>query len=105
MTRIPISTLDGALGDALDSMQPEILLKLDVQGFEDRVLRGGTRALSKCRAVLLEVCLEPLYEEQADFLVLAQLLYDAGFRYAGNLDQAYGDDGRVVFIDAVFIKR
>ena len=104
MTPVSISTLDGALKDALDNMQPGILLKLDVQGFEDRVLQGGSLVLSKCRAVLLEVCLEPLYEEQADFLDLAQLMYDAGFRYAGNFDQAYGDDGRVVFMDAVFMR-
>jgi hypothetical protein len=32
------------------------------------------------------------------------LLYDAGFTYAGNLDQAFGEDGRVVFLDAVFLR-
>ena len=26
------------------------------------------------------------------------------YRYAGNLDQVYGEDGRVVFLDAVFVK-
>lgn len=104
MTRIRVSTLDQALEDALDHMPREILLKLDVQGFEDRVLRGGTRVLSQCQAVVLEVCLDPLYEEQADFHGLAQLLHTAGFRYAGNLNQAYGEDGRVIFLDAVFVR-
>lgn len=41
LTRVRVSTLDEALKDALDRMPRELLLKLDVQGFEDRVLRGG----------------------------------------------------------------
>lgn len=105
MTHIQVSTLDQALEDTLDYMAQEILLKLDVQGFEDRVLRGGTRVLSQCQAVVLEVSLDPLYEGQADFHGLAQLLHTAGFRYAGNLDQAYGEDGRVVYLDAMFVRR
>jgi hypothetical protein len=103
MIRIRASTLDGALEDALDRMPGEVLLKLDVQGFEDRVLRGGRRVLSQCRAVLLEVCLDSLYEGQADFNGLAQLLHEAGFCYVGNLNQTYGEDGRVVYLDAVFM--
>jgi hypothetical protein len=54
--------------------------------------------------VVLEVCVEPLYDGQATFLDLALDLRDSGFRYAGNLDQSYGDDGRVVYFDAVFWK-
>lgn len=101
---VRLSTLDRVLGGIVDDMELEILLKLDVQGFEDRVLRGGTRVLSKCRALLLEVSLEPLYEKQASFHGLVALAHELGFRYAGNLDQKYGDDGRVVFLDAVFVR-
>jgi FkbM family methyltransferase len=103
VTSIRISTLDRALASTLDDLPRELLLKLDVQGFEDRVLRGAERVLAQCKAVVLEVCLDPLYEGQADFLGLAQHLHNAGFRYAGNLDQAYGEDGRVLFLDAVFV--
>lgn len=101
---IKVSTLDDALTDSLDQMPKGILLKLDVQGFEDRVLRGGARVLSYCAAVILEVSIESLYHSQADFLELSRLLYNAGYKYAGNLAQAYGDDGRAIFIDAVFIR-
>lgn len=104
LTRIQVSTLDKALGDALDSMPRDILLKLDVQGFEDRVLRGGRQVLSQCRAVILEINLDPMYSDQANFQDLMCLLWDANFRYAGNLDQIYGEDGRVLWLDAVFLK-
>lgn len=44
LTRVRVSTLDEVLKDVLDRMPRELLLKLDVQGFEDRVLRGGAYA-------------------------------------------------------------
>lgn len=101
---IKVETLDSFLGDSLDKLGANVLLKLDVQGFEDRVLRGATGLLNHVAACLLEVCLDPLYENQADFLDLAEILYKAGFRYAGNMVQAYGDDGHVIYIDALFVK-
>lgn len=104
ITRVRLTTLDQALRDHLETMRRDILLKLDVQGFEDRVLRGAERVLAECRACILEVCLDPLYEGQADFYGLTQLLSKAGFRYAGNLDQVYAGDGRVVYLDAVFVR-
>jgi len=27
-----------------------------------------------------------------------------GFEYAGNLDQVYDKDGKIIYIDAVFVK-
>jgi len=104
LTTIKVSTLDLQLDEVLQSVSGPILLKLDVQGFEDRVLRGGASVLEKCHAVILEVCLDPLYDGQADFRGLSEVLHQAGFRYAGNFDQVYGDDGRVVFLDAMFVK-
>lgn len=104
LSKVQLTTLDQALHERLENMPRGILLKLDVQGFEDRVLRGATRVLSACTACVLEVCLDPLYENQAEFLELARLLKDADYHYAGNLDQEYADDGRVVYFDAVFRK-
>lgn len=101
---VQITTLDHALAGEIDRMPRDILLKLDVQGYEDRVLRGANRTLGQVSACILEVCLDPLYEGQADFFALSSLLYDRGFRYAGNLEQYYGDGGRVVYLDALFIK-
>ncbi len=104
MVPIRVSTLDRELDDVIEHLPPGTLLKLDVQGFEDRVLRGAERVLARCKAVVLEVCVDPLYDGQADFFGLASLLQKFGFRYAGNLDQSYGADGHVVFFDAVFVR-
>jgi FkbM family methyltransferase len=102
--KINVSTLDKILIDELQHHSGDIFLKLDVQGFEDRVLKGGTNVLKLCRAVLLEISLDKLYENQADFYQLTDFMYRAGFRYAGNLNQILAKDGHVIFLDALYIK-
>lgn len=105
-THVPVTltTIDKALDNVTESLSPDILVKLDVQGYEDRVIRGGRETFRKAKTCVLEVCLDQLYEKQADFKDVLLMLYDLGYRYIGNLQQAYGDDGHVVAIDAVFIK-
>jgi len=83
---------------------PELLIKLDVQGYEDRVIRGSTETFRKARACIVEINLDELYKNQATFKDLFLSLDELGFHYGGNLAQTYGDDGHVVFIDAVFTK-
>lgn len=104
LTSVRLSTLDDALGSELATMSKDILLKLDTQGYEDRVLLGGAKILAEASACLLEVCIEPLYDDQADFLELTRLLHVGGFHYAGNFEQTYAHDGRVIFLDSVFLK-
>ncbi|MFX0140231.1 MAG: FkbM family methyltransferase [Candidatus Hodarchaeota archaeon] len=85
-------------------LEPEILIKLDVQGYEDRVIRGGRETFNIAKVSILEINIAHLYEHQAMFEDIFLLLYDLGYRYAGNLDQSYADDGHIIHIDAVFIK-
>jgi FkbM family methyltransferase len=101
---IEITTLDAALGRRLAEMPKDILVKIDVQGYEDRVIRGGRMVLSTAKACILEVSLDSLYEQQAEFKDLLSMLGQLGFRYAGNLQQVYEEDGHVIYLDAVFIK-
>lgn len=101
---VPITTLDAAMNPYMQALQPEILLKLDVQGYEDRVLRGAPRLLSLARACIIEVCVDVLYENQARFPELVGILHDSGLEYAGNLEQFYGRDGRVKWLDALFVR-
>ena len=102
---VRVSTLDKEIGPNIKNLKGEIMLKIDVQGLEDRVLRGGASVvLPNCRAVMLEVCLAGLYADQADFSSLVYLMRENGLFYAGNYQQAYGDDGRVLYVDAIFIR-
>jgi FkbM family methyltransferase len=51
--RLPMTTLDGVVAET--GFGAAEFLKLDVQGYELEVLRGGARALSAAEVVLLEV--------------------------------------------------
>jgi FkbM family methyltransferase len=97
---IRIDRLDN-IAASLD-LTSELLVKMDVQGFEGEVIRGGKTVLQQAIACILEIALMPLYEDQASFNELHHLLSDIGFTYAGNLHQVYDDNGRVIYIDAVY---
>ena len=101
--RIKVTTLDAWSGrQALDPGR--ILLKLDVQGAEDRVLRGGARTLAAVDVCIVEVGIAHLYEGQATFVDLVDLLHAAGLGYFGNLEQSHDDRGAPIFVDCVFVR-
>ena len=82
----------------------EILIKLDVQGYEDRVIQGGREIFSIAKACIIEVNMDHLYKQQATFKDISLLLYNLNFHYVGNLSQTYADDGHVIYINAIFSK-
>ncbi len=101
LTEVQLTTLDAFVArEALDL--PDLLVKLDVQGYEASVLRGGVETLRRAKAVILEVNLDPIYDGQATFREIFGLLDGLGFAYAGNLEQSPAADGHVIYLDAVF---
>jgi FkbM family methyltransferase len=59
--RIRIETLD-SIFDSHCSNQQDILLKIDVQGFEEKVLAGAKNSLPFINTIQLEMSLTPLYD-------------------------------------------
>jgi len=101
---VPLRSLDD-FADTLE-LRPKTLLKIDVQGFEDRVLRGAGRILNKVDLVLVEVSVAPLYDGQAQFDSIYSMLLSSGFAYSGNLDQLNSPiDGTVLQVDALFTRQ
>ena len=101
---VKIETLDGVFADIKKTIQDDILIKLDVQGYEDRVLKGGKLLFERAKAAIVEVNTEQLYKGQAKFEDLLFLLTSYGFHYGGNLEQHYEKSGKLLFFDAVFFK-
>lgn len=56
------------------------LLKIDVQGAESNVLKGGKEILKKTTVVILEINFFDYYEEQTSFLDIESLLSPLGFK-------------------------
>ncbi|MEA5579599.1 FkbM family methyltransferase [Anabaena sp. UHCC 0451] len=99
------STLDDTISKFSFPLQEPILIKLDVQGYENRVIKGGIEIFKKSAACIVEISLDQLYEGQAQFREIFRLLDHLGYTYAGNLDQVLGKDGHVRYFNAVFIKK
>jgi FkbM family methyltransferase len=97
----------------LDDEFPEIQraatnvwLKLDVQGYEYKVLRGGAETLARSRIVQLEMSLVPLYAEQSTFLKLCNYLDGAGFEPVGfEAGFQVLDSGVLLQVDGLFRNR
>lgn len=85
-------------------IKSELLIKIDVQGFEDKVIQGGKVTFSHAVACIMEVSLQSLYEGQPSFKNLYLLMDELGFEYAGNILQVYDDKGHIIYLDALFIK-
>lgn len=93
----------------LDSLLPEldlvspVLLKVDVQGYSLEVLNGARETLRACDLVIVETSVATLYEGESSFDEVYRLMHDAGFRFAGVLDQLeHPGSGAVLQVDAVF---
>jgi FkbM family methyltransferase len=100
---VEMRTLDDVLAGV--ELAPKVLLKLDVQGYEDRVLAGAARLLARTDYVTAEVSFRALYRDQPLFDQIYAQLGAAGFRYHGNLDQLTSpEDGRVLQADAFFVR-
>jgi FkbM family methyltransferase len=85
------------------SLPNNVVAKIDVQGYTSPVLRGGEKTLRKCRAIIAEVSLQPLYRGETTFDEAYEMLTGWGFRYQGNIDQWVSRrDGRILQCDCIF---
>ncbi|MDA0986940.1 MAG: FkbM family methyltransferase [Bacteroidetes bacterium] len=100
--KIKIVTLD-SLSDQINYVQ-NVLLKIDVQGFEKNVLNGAKESLNKIAVIIIETSFENLFEGGAQFDEIYQLLTEKGFIYKGNYDQIHDPrNWKVLQADAIFV--
>lgn len=100
---VPVRTLDGLLrGRELDD---PVFLKIDVQGYEARVLAGASETLRRCHMILTEVSVEKLYEGEPLAHEIIAWLASAGFRLVGAVDfLRHPGDGRTLQMDLLFAR-
>lgn len=102
--RTPVRRLDEVLPGF--GLEGKGLLKVDTQGFEDRVLAGASGVIGSFVAVQLELSLSPLYDGQAKLpeLVawLAQHHFELAYFIPGLRDPR---DGRLLQADGIFVRR
>lgn len=98
--------------DTLDHVSQNInisfplLVKLDVQGYESKVMIGGEKVIRNASLVIVEVAFERLYQDQPLFDDIYQVLRSWGFSYMGAIEQVYHPDNKnILYADVIFIKK
>lgn len=100
---VPVTTLDILFKDR--QLDAPILLKIDVQGFEDRVILGGTKFLQGVQWIVMEVSFADLYEGERDFSTLSALMSKQGFRFVRPLNFHTSPlGGDIIEMDALFTR-
>ena len=100
---VRVETLDG-VAKGLELAEP-LLVKMDVQGYEDQVLAGGGDTARRAAAIITEVSYETLYDRQPLFDAIYRAITGMGFLYKGSLEQAEDSAGRALFADGIFVRR
>jgi FkbM family methyltransferase len=94
-----------SIWDELAADGERVFLKLDVQGFELHVLRGGEQALGALRGVQAELALAHLYEGDSPWREVVDHLEARGFELAG-VEPGFEDpeSGRMLQFDGLFVR-
>jgi len=82
-----------------------ILVKIDTQGFEEKVFNGSVKSMNKIKGLYLEMSLVKLYEGQILFKDLYERIISNGFGMYG-IQPAFvnKETGRVLQVDATFFR-
>lgn len=101
---LPMARLDDVIGRR-PSVATPILMKLDVQGFELEVLKGGRNTLSRSEVVILETALLDYNAGAPHFSDVVRFMDDAGFNVFDFCGQIRRETDHTLFqMDVMFVK-
>ena len=102
--KLKMDTLDSRTENA--GLGTPILMKLDVQGFELEILKGGKRALGASEVVITEASLLPYNEGAPLFADVVEFMHQAGFAVYDFCGQNRRETDHALFqTDVVFVRR
>lgn len=86
-------------------LEDNLLVKIDVQGYEDMVIKGGRNVISRSKVLIVETNFQTLYFGSPLFEEIYDTLRKIGFKYKGALHQMKSPiDGSVIQADSIFVK-
>lgn len=99
---VMVTTLDNFIFST--PLSSPILLKMDVQGYEMEVLKGGKKFISQVDYILLETSFTPMYENEPLFDDLHTYLKSEGFELLAPLDFLRKND-KILQMDVLYKKK
>ena len=82
----------------------DLLVKIDTEGFEKKVIQGGKGVLSRASAIIVEIHSLKRYAGQPSFVEIVELMAGFHLEFAGIIYQGRGKNGKIIYVDALFIK-
>src|SRR5690606_4031283 len=104
--KIKLIRLDDFFEKHSVSLQGNTLIKVDVQGFEENVLKGGLKTFSEASVVVIETSFIHMYKGQWLFDDVYMELKRMGFVFIGLVDQELNKNLKIpMYGDGLFIKK
>ncbi|GJL92996.1 FkbM family methyltransferase [Hyphococcus sp.] len=105
LVKVPVDTLDNVIGER--KLKGGLLIKLDCQGSDLFVLKGGLKTLKQANIVIVEASLFPFWgEHQPVFYDIVKFMDERHFALYDILDGLYRPrDGALGQLDLVFVKK
>tara|TARA_B100000902_G_scaffold393945_1_gene449251 strand:- start:16276 stop:16992 length:717 start_codon:yes stop_codon:yes gene_type:complete len=93
------------LYDKLTLSYKNIFLKIDAQGFEKKIINGGSKIINICKGIICEVNNEILYENDTHWKEMIKTFEDQNFKLHSIRD-AYTDtkSGKTIQFDVIFVR-
>lgn len=96
------------LDDRLDGVDlaDDLLIKVDAQGYESRIIDGGRRVFTRAKVVLIECIFVSLYQGDSTFNAIHAGLASCGLELTGFKNQNISKtDGRPLFAHCIYERR
>lgn len=101
---IEINRLDEVLKNT--DLKLNVLIKLDVQGYEKNVIMGGEKTFENAAVLIIESVFEPFYKDQWLFDDLHKHFSAIGFKFMGFTNQFNSQKtGIPMYADSIFINK
>jgi len=101
---VRLEILDRVFGN--EPLELPLLVKIDVQGFEDKVIRGGVDTIKKASLIICELSFVELYKGQPVFKELFRQFDELGFDYSGSIEQLRATGNNAILqADGIFVRR
>lgn len=102
---VEVRRLDRILESAIEGVPtPNVLLKMDTQGFDVEVFKGAEGCLGSIRALQSEISIQPLYEGMPHYLEALRIYEDSGFELHDLTVVARNEDGGLQELNCFMVR-
>lgn len=104
-TNVKVELLDDCMASNYPSSKIDFI-KIDTQGNDLNVLKGGINIIKKYMPVILtEIIFIPLYKNQGNYYEQLDFMDNLGYKIAGIYDVHYHESGVIAYADFLFLSK